>query len=86
LAELRGPDDKPYRAFICTTLNPLGVLAKDRSGRLAMIEEAHLGRLMAKIRRPLTVPPTAHFQIALPADAPAPAAPTTPTPTTTQEG
>jgi hypothetical protein len=86
LAELRGPDDMPYRAFICTTLNPLGVPAKDRSGRLATIEEAHLGRLMAKIRRPLTAPPTAHFQIALPPDTPTPSGAPTPTPTTTQEG
>lgn len=86
LAELRGPDDKPYRSFICTTLNPLGVPAKDRSGRLATIEEAHLGRLMAKIRRPMTAPPTAHFQIALPPDTPVPVAPATPNPTMTQEG
>jgi len=81
LAELRTEKGEPYRAFVCTTLNPFGYPAKDRSGRLATIEEPHLGRLMEKIRCPLTAPPTAQFQVALPvAEA---AAPTT---TTTQEG
>jgi hypothetical protein len=48
------PDDgaDPYRAFICHTLNPFGYPAKDRSGRLALIEEPHLGKLMAKVRQP----------------------------------
>lgn len=81
MAELRTEDGRPYRAFVCTTLNPYGFPAKDRSGRLATIEEPHLGRLMEKIRRPLTAPPTAQFQVALPAVEPA--APAT---TTTQEG
>ena len=80
LAELRTEKGEPYRAFVCTTLNPFGYPAKDRSGRLATIEEPHLGRLMEKIRRPLTTPPTAQFQVALPA-----AEPAIPT-TTTQEG
>jgi hypothetical protein len=80
LAELRTEKGEPYRAFVCTTLNPFGYPAKDRSGRLATIEEPHLGRLMEKIRRPLTTPPTAQFQVALPE-----AAAAIPT-TTTQEG
>ena len=80
LAELRTEKGEPYRAFVCTTLNPFGYPAKDRSGRLATIEEPHLGRLMEKIRRALTTPPTAQFQVALPA-----AEPAIPT-TTTQEG
>ncbi|MCK5748351.1 MAG: hypothetical protein KAH44_19190, partial [Oricola sp.] len=42
----------PYRAFINHTLNPWGYPAKDRSGRLAMQEEPHLGRLMEKIKSP----------------------------------
>lgn len=48
------PDDgaDPYRAFICHTLNPFGYPAKDRSGRLALMEEPHLGKLMAKVRQP----------------------------------
>jgi len=33
-------------------INPWGFRAKDRSGRLAQVEEPHLGRLMAKIRTP----------------------------------
>ena len=49
MAELKAEDGTPYRAFVCTTLNPFGFPAKDRSGRLDVIEEPHLGRLMAKI-------------------------------------
>ena len=82
LAEVPREKEAPYRAFVCTTLNPFGYPAKDRSGRLATLEEPHLGRLMEKIRRPLTAPPTAQFEVALPA-----AALTTPTTSTTaQEG
>lgn len=46
-----GMEAKPYRAFICHTLNPYGYPAKDRSGRLYCIEEPHLGRLMETIRQ-----------------------------------
>ena len=49
MAELKAEDGTPYRAFVCLTLNPFGYPAKDRSGRLDVIEEPHLGRLMAKI-------------------------------------
>lgn len=49
LAELKAEDGSGYRAFICHTLNPWGYPAKDRSGRLEIIEEPHLGRLMQKI-------------------------------------
>ena len=45
--------DKPYRKFVCHTLNPDGYPAKDRSGRLNCDEDPHLGRLMDKIQRPL---------------------------------
>ena len=53
MAEISENDGTPYRAFICQTLNPLGYPAKDRSGRLDMIEEPHLGRLMQKISGPV---------------------------------
>jgi hypothetical protein len=46
-------EGEPYRAFVCQTLNPHGYPAKDRSGRLDVIEEPHLGRLMAKISGPV---------------------------------
>lgn len=49
MAELKAEDETPYRAFVCQTLNPYGFPAKDRSGRLGVIEEPHLGRLMEKI-------------------------------------
>jgi len=51
MAEVKGDDGKPKRAFICTTINPYGYPAKDRSGRLDTIEEPHLGQLMEKIRQ-----------------------------------
>lgn len=53
LAEIRPKDGTPYRAFVCTTLNDWGFPAKDRSGRLSMLEPPHLGKLMEKIRAPL---------------------------------
>lgn len=43
-------EGKKYRAFVCQTLNQWGYPAKDRSGRLDMIEEPHLGKLLAKIK------------------------------------
>lgn len=49
MAELKAEDETPYRAFVCHTLNPYGFPAKDRSGRLDVVEEPHLGRLMEKI-------------------------------------
>jgi len=52
LAELKADDGSSYRAFICQTLNPWGFPAKDRSGRLDLIEEPNLARLMAKIAGP----------------------------------
>lgn len=42
---------QPQRAFVCQTLNPWGLLAKDRSGRLDLVEPPHLGRLMERIQR-----------------------------------
>ncbi len=53
MAEVKDDDGNGYRAFINHTLNPYGYPAKDRSGRLEMIEEPHLGRLMAKIHTPV---------------------------------
>ena len=52
LAEIKDEAGKPYRAFVCQTLNPWGFPAKDRSGRLSVVEEPHLGRLFEKIRGP----------------------------------
>lgn len=53
LTELRPEKGDPFRAFVCTTINDYGLPAKDRSGRLSMIEPAHLSRLMTKIGGPL---------------------------------
>lgn len=49
LVEMKTENGQPYRAFVCHTLNEYGYPAKDRSGRLDVIEEPHLGKLMAKM-------------------------------------
>lgn len=54
MVELHAEDGTPFRAFVTHKLNPYGFPAKDRSGRLDMIEEPHLGKLMEKIRGPVT--------------------------------
>jgi hypothetical protein len=50
-------DGKPVRAFVCTSPNPWGYPAKDRSGKLEQIEKPDLGALIAKI-----LPPVANHQ------------------------
>ena len=69
-----------HRVFVCQTMNPWGYPAKDRSGRLDLVEEAHLGRLIARIAEPGRSPLER-----LTFSRPAPAAPDadTPKPTTT---
>lgn len=62
---LPGQDGNPYRAFICHNPNQWGYPAKDRSGRLDMIEEPHLGRLMKKISGPK---PDRAFQTTIPTE------------------
>lgn len=52
MVELPVDGKTPQRAFVCCGPNQWGYPAKDRSGRLAMIEPPHLGDLMAKIRAP----------------------------------
>lgn len=44
------PDSEGKRVFICQTINPGNYPAKDRSGRLALTEPAHLGQLFNKIK------------------------------------
>ncbi|SEO89433.1 AAA domain-containing protein [Salinihabitans flavidus] len=53
MAEFKAEDNTLQRGFVCQTLNPWGYPAKDRSGRLDMLEAPHLGQLMEKIRGPL---------------------------------
>ncbi|SNT22086.1 ATP-binding protein [Antarctobacter heliothermus] len=53
MTDISGGDGAPQRGFVCHTLNPWGFPAKDRSGRLDMVEPPHLGKLMDKIRGPL---------------------------------
>lgn len=66
MAEVKDENGTSYRAFICQTLNPWNYPAKDRSGRLEMIEEPHLGRLMDKIRGPAK-PATERMEFGRPA-------------------
>ncbi len=42
----------PLRALVCQTINQWGYPAKDRSGRLDLLEPPHLGRLFEKIAGP----------------------------------
>ena len=78
MVELRTPEGKPYRAFVCQTLNDWGYPAKDRSGRLDMVEQPHLGRLIDKIKQPLRRPAGARLEFGRPS---APAAdPASPNP------
>lgn len=48
--ELQTEDGTKFRGLVCTSPNAWGYPAKDRSGRLEMIEEPHLGKLFAKIK------------------------------------
>ena len=70
LTEVRPKKGDPYRAFVCTTINDWGLPAKDRSGRLSMIEPAHLGRLMAKIACSAAPDTAERLNFDLPAPAP----------------
>lgn len=70
MVEMADEGGKPFRAFVCQTLNSWGYPAKDRSGRLDAVEEPHLGRLMVKIRGPAK-PATERMAFARPADPPA---------------
>jgi len=73
MAEMKANDGSAYRAFVCQTLNPWGYPAKDRSGRLDLVEEPHLGRLMEKIRGPVR-PASERLEFRSPA-APSPSTP-----------
>jgi hypothetical protein len=44
-----GDDKPPTRGFVCTSPNPWGYPAKDRSGRLDQIEPPDLGKLLTKL-------------------------------------
>ena len=68
MADIADANGQPQRTFVCQTLNPFGFPAKDRSGRLAMVEEPHLGRLMAKIQSPIRPAPE---RLSYPAGTPA---------------
>ena len=52
LTEMADSANVLHRVFVCQTMNPWGYPAKDRSGRLDLVEEAHLGRLIARIAEP----------------------------------
>ncbi|WP_027443836.1 ATP-binding protein [Erythrobacter cryptus] len=78
MAEIKDESGAPCRAFVCQTLNPWNFPAKDRSGRLDLIEEPHLGRLMTKIRGP--VKPAAE-RLAYRSPPPSATAPTSDAPT-----
>ncbi|WP_353274673.1 MULTISPECIES: ATP-binding protein [unclassified Wolbachia] len=47
---IKKDDGTEKRSFVCQTINTWGYPAKDRSGCLDMVEEPHLGKLLAKIK------------------------------------
>jgi len=46
---LKFDDQDPARGFVCSSPNPWGYPAKDRSGKLDQTEPPDLGKLIAKI-------------------------------------
>jgi len=58
LAEIKAEDGSSYRAFVTQTINPFGYPAKDRSGRLDLLEPPDLGALIAKCAGTGTPAPT----------------------------
>ena len=78
MVQLSTEEGEPYRAFVCQTLNPYGYPAKDRSGRLDMIERPHLGQLMDKISGPAKPAPE-RISTTIPAPTPTPTTPPTET-------
>jgi hypothetical protein len=85
MVQLTSEDDQSYRAFVCHAINPWGYPAGDRSGRLNMIEEPHLGRLMEKISGPVKPAPE-RISTTIPAPTPTPVSqvdPTQPNPSQT---
>ncbi|MFZ5499686.1 MAG: ATP-binding protein [Pseudomonadota bacterium] len=48
LTEIKDDEGRSRRVFVCQTLNPWQLPAKDRSGRLDTVEEPHLGKLIQK--------------------------------------
>ncbi|MEI8395168.1 MAG: ATP-binding protein [Rhodospirillaceae bacterium] len=69
MAEVINSQNQPVRVFVCQTLNNWGFPAKDRSGRLAMVETAHLGALMGKIigpAMPVLSPPVSGLPLSSP--------------------
>ena len=65
MVEMKPENSKPYRAFVCHLVNPWGYPAKDRSGRLELLEQPHLGNLMRKISGPVK-PVTERFTYEMP--------------------
>lgn len=49
LENMTTAEGQNYRAFVCHQGNEWGLPAKDRSGRLDMLEEPNLGKLLSKI-------------------------------------
>lgn len=81
MAVVTAEDGTPFRAFVCQALNQWGFPAKDRSGRLDVMEEPHLGKLMNKILTGELKPAEERLEFGRPA---APSA-ATPEPTTSEE-
>lgn len=57
-------DADEARYFVCRTDNPAKLPAKDRSGRLGMLEEPHLGKLLQKLTAKTAPRPAVNQQAA----------------------
>lgn len=57
MAIIRPDDGEPFRAFVTHFDNEWGYPAKDRSGKLDMLEKPHLGELFAKLGAGQTAKP-----------------------------
>ena len=66
MVNMSSEDGNRYRAFVCHLENPWKYPAKDRSGRLDLIEKPHLGELIQKISGPRR-PPEQRLGYAMPA-------------------
>lgn len=69
MVNMPAEDGSLYRAFVCQQINPWKYPAKDRSGRLDMVEPPHLGRLMEKLNTPMK-PATERYQYQFPTPTP----------------
>lgn len=63
MTQLAAPGGEQYRGLVCLKENPWGLPAKDRSGRLDLVEPPHLGRLIEKMSDPNRPRRPLHYEL-----------------------